>query len=70
MKKVEGDFDRGELVICMSSSGEEIARGLINFSANEAEKIIGKSSETFEKILGYCGDSELIHRDNMVVLSA
>ncbi len=68
VKKVEGDFDRGELVICVSSSGEEIARGLINFSANEAEKIIGKSSESFEEILGYCGDSELIHRDNMVVL--
>ncbi len=68
VKKVEGDFDRGELVICVSSSGEEIARGLINFSAIEAEKIIGKSSESFETILGYCGDSELIHRDNMVVL--
>ncbi len=68
VKKVEGDFDRGELVICESSSGEEIARGLINFSANEVEKIIGKSSESFEEILGYCGDSELIHRDNMVVL--
>ena len=68
VKKVEGEFDRGELVVCVSSSGEEIARGLSNYSAIESGKIIGKSSERFEEVLGYCGNSELIHRDNMVVL--
>ena len=70
VKELTGDFDRGELVTCVSPSGHKVARGLINFSASEAEKIIGKSSDSFEEILGYCGDTELIHRDNMVVLSA
>ena len=68
VKTSTGDFDRGELVTCVSSTGEEVARGLINYSNTETEKIIGRSSNSFQNILGYCGDSELIHRDNMVVL--
>ncbi len=67
VKDIEGNFDRGELVICVSSSGDEIARGMSNYSVAETKKIIGKASDQFESILGYCGDSELIHRDNMVV---
>ncbi len=68
VKEVLGKFDRGELVTCVTSEGHEVARGLTNYSTLDAEKVIGKSSESFEEILGYCGDPELIHRDNMVVL--
>ncbi len=68
VKSIEGKFDRGELVTCLAETGEEVARGLINYSASDTAKIIGKSSDCFEEILGYYGDSELIHRDNMVVL--
>jgi glutamate 5-kinase len=68
VKSVYGHFQRGELVTCVDQSGNEIARGLINYSNAETQKIAGKSSLEFEKILGYTDDPELIHRDNMVLL--
>ena len=68
VSKVEGDFQRGEVVSCISSEGTEIARGLVNYDARESQKIKGKSSEKFESILGYVDDAELIHRDNLVLL--
>jgi glutamate 5-kinase len=68
VKSVSGKFERGELVSCVDESGLEIARGLINYGKAEAQLIAGKSSSEFEKILGYADDSEMIHRDNMVVM--
>ena len=68
VSKVEGDFQRGEVVSCISSEGSEIARGLVNYDARESQKIKGKPSEKFESILGYVDDAELIHRDNLVLL--
>jgi glutamate 5-kinase len=65
--KVDGNFNRGEVVACISEGGDEIARGLINYGAKEANKIIGKPSDQFEKLLGYIDESELIHRDNLVL---
>lgn len=65
---VQGDFERGELVSCLSGDGKEIARGLINYSSLEAQKIIGKKSDNISAILGYIGDRELIHRDNLVLV--
>lgn len=65
---LSGQFNRGELVSCVDAEGVEIARGLINYSANDSSLIIGKSSHEFEQILGYCDDSELIHRDNLVLI--
>ncbi len=68
VKSVSGRFDRGELVSCVDESGVEIARGLVNYGKTDAELIMGKSSVEFEKILGYADDSEMIHRDNIVVV--
>jgi glutamate 5-kinase len=65
---VEGDFARGELVVCCGPDGKEIARGLVNYSADEARRIIGQPSERIESILGYVDEPELIHRDNLVVV--
>jgi glutamate 5-kinase len=65
---VEGDFARGELVVCCSKDGGEVARGLVNYSASEARQIIGQPSERIEAILGYVDEPELIHRDNLVVM--
>lgn len=65
---VEGDFGRGELVSCADAEGREIARGLINYSAQETARIRGQSSEHIEAALGYVNEPELIHRDNLVVL--
>ncbi len=49
-------------------TGKEIARGLVNYSADEARKIMGKASHEIEKTLGYVDEPELIHRDNLVLL--
>ena len=68
VKLVMGGFERGELVSCVSVSGREVARGLINYGADDARKIAGKSSVEFESILGYADEAELIHRDNMVLI--
>jgi glutamate 5-kinase len=68
VRKVEGNFQRGEVVSCISSEGSEIARGLVNYDANESRKIKGEPSEKFEIILGYVDEAELIHRDNLVLL--
>jgi glutamate 5-kinase len=65
---VEGDFERGELVSCLSDTGEEIARGLANYSAEEARRIIGHASDAIESLLGYVDEPELVHRDNLIVL--
>jgi len=66
--QVVGDFKRGELVSCVNQRGREIARGLSNYSQDEAIKIIGLASGEIAKVLGYGGDAELIHRDNLVLL--
>jgi glutamate 5-kinase len=63
-----GQFERGELVGCFDADGHELARGLINYSAAETLRILGKPSAQIEKILGYVDEPELIHRDNLVVL--
>lgn len=68
VKSVSGRFDRGELVSCVDEQGIEVARGLINYGKSDAELIAGKSSAEFEKILGYSDDSELMHRDNIVLI--
>ncbi len=68
VKGVKGNFDRGEVVSCMNRVGQEIARGLVNYSANEARQLQGKASRDIEIILGYVDEPELIHRDNLVVL--
>lgn len=66
--EARGRFERGDLVSCLDSSGIEVARGLINYGAADTDKIIGKASDGFEALLGYEGDKELIHRDNLVLV--
>lgn len=66
--RVEGEFKRGDLVSCIDESSHEIARGLINYSAIETEKILGKSTGEIEAILSYIDEPELINRDNLALL--
>jgi glutamate 5-kinase len=65
---VEGDFLRGEVIACLDENGDEVARGLINYSSDEARLIMRKSTRELEAVLGYIVEPELIHRDNMVSL--
>jgi glutamate 5-kinase len=64
----EGDFIRGDMVICISPTGKEIACGLVNYSSEETLKILKQSSDKIEEILGYIDAPELIHRDNLALI--
>ena len=66
--KIRGNFNRGDLVTCLGSRGKEFARGLVNYSATELEKIRGLRSDQIESTLGYKYSDEVIHRDDLVVL--
>ena len=65
---VSGDFVRGEVVGVVDAGGRELARGLVNYSAEETRRIMRKPSGEIEAILGYVDEPELIHRDNLVLL--
>ena len=69
VKEVKGYFKRGEVVSCLSPEGKEIARGLVNYPDEEARKIIGHTSKQIAGILGYEDEAEMIHRDNLILLS-
>jgi len=65
---VSGNFGRGEVVGCVDAAGREIARGLVNYGAQEAARIVRRPSSDIESVLGYVDEPELIHRDNLVLL--
>jgi glutamate 5-kinase len=66
--KVNRVFDRGDAVSCIGPKGKEFARGLVNYSSSELEKIKGLPSSQIEKVLGFKYSDEAIHRNNLVVL--
>jgi glutamate 5-kinase len=68
VKGIEGEFERGAVVACVAPDGREVARGLVNYSAAESRRILGKPSGEIAGILGYVDEPELIHRDNLVLL--
>lgn len=67
VQAVSGAFRRGEVVACVDPEGAEIARGLVNYSADEIDRLKGRPSGDIESILGYVVEPELIDRDNMVI---
>ena len=67
MTAVEGDFARGDVIAIRDTLGLEVARGLANYSATEARLICRKASAEFEKLLGYTGEPEMVHRTNLVL---
>ncbi|MEY2777031.1 MAG: glutamate 5-kinase [Pseudomonadota bacterium] len=68
--RVDGEFDRGDVVACLSPDGHELARGLVNYSAKDARRILGRPSSQIEAALGFVEEPELIHRDNLVLISS
>jgi glutamate 5-kinase len=68
VKQVSGEFQRGAVVAILDENGRDIARGLVNYSADESRRVAGKASGEIENILGYVDEPELIHRDNLVLL--
>ncbi|MDP3796434.1 MAG: glutamate 5-kinase [Polaromonas sp.] len=67
MTRVDGDFSRGDVIAIRDAEGAEIARGLANYSSSEARLICRKASSEFEKLLGYTGEPEMVHRTNLVL---
>lgn len=65
---VAGSFAFGDAVSCVDKNGVEFARGLVNYTAGEADKIKGLQSSGIERVLGYKDYDEVIHRDDLVVL--
>ena len=66
--EVRGVFQRGATVACLDEQGRDIARGLVNYSAEEVRRVMRKPSSEIEAILGYVDGPELIHRDNLALL--
>jgi glutamate 5-kinase len=67
MVEVQGEFHRGDVIAVRNAAGLEIARGLANYSSSQARLIARKPSAEFERLLGYTGEPEMIHRDNLVL---
>ncbi len=67
VKKIEGDFGRGDAVILRGPDGAEVGRGLVAYDVADAEKIIGRSSADVLVILGFTGRTEIVHRDDLVI---
>ena len=65
----EGEFDVGEAVLVCDPAGASVAKGLVNYSAAELRRIMGKRAEEIEALLGYRNGDEAIHRDNLVLLA-
>jgi glutamate 5-kinase len=70
LKEVQGKFGSGECVRCVDLSGHEFARGLVNYSAAELEKIKGVHSARIDSILGYKLTEEVIHRNDLVLIGS
>jgi glutamate 5-kinase len=66
---VEGEFDRGDAVHLNGPTGAEVARGLTNYSASEIRDIAGLATWEIADRLGYKYFDEVVHRDDLVVLS-
>ena len=67
MTAVQGEFSRGDVIAVRDPAGLEIARGLSNYSSSEARLICRKASAEFERLLGYTGEPEMVHRTNLVL---
>ncbi|MCA9067284.1 MAG: glutamate 5-kinase, partial [Planctomycetaceae bacterium] len=67
--EVQGEFTKGELVSLVDTSGQEIARGLTNYPAHDLQQILGKRTEEISSILGGLPYVEVVHRDNLVLLT-
>jgi glutamate 5-kinase len=64
---VDGDFQKGDAVVLADTQGRDLGRGLTAYGADEARQLIRRKSADFERLLGYRGPDELIHRDDLVL---
>jgi glutamate 5-kinase len=67
VERCEGNFERGDRVDCADAQGRVIARGLCNYASKDVSLICKTPSQSIPEVLGYMGEAELIHRDNLVL---
>jgi glutamate 5-kinase len=69
VKLVEGNFQKGDVISLCRENDQEFARGLTNYASDVLRRIAGRATEEIVKILGHCPYDEVVHRDNLVILS-
>lgn len=69
IRRLEGNFQKGDVISLCRETGEEFARGLTNYSSEELRRIAGQTTEKIVTTLGHCPYDEVVHRDNLVILS-
>lgn len=67
VKRIDGDFQRGDAVVIRDLGGIEIGRGLVAYDAGDALKIAGRPSAEIPNILGIEGRAEMVHRDDLIM---
>jgi glutamate 5-kinase len=67
--EVQGSFNKGDVVALCDADGSEFARGLCNYSSDDAAKIVGLRTEKISEVLGTFPYEEVVHRDNLVVIA-
>ncbi len=68
VSRVSGEFGKGDLVSLRDASGNEVARGLANYSADEIKRIAGRSTDEIAPVLGHCPYDAVVHRDNLALI--
>jgi glutamate 5-kinase len=67
VRRVDGDFDRGDAVIIRGPDGRELGRGLAAYARADAERILGRKSSEIAGVLGFEGAPEIVHRNDMAM---
>ncbi|MGH1481405.1 MAG: glutamate 5-kinase [Geminicoccales bacterium] len=65
---IDGRFERGDPLLIRGPEGQDVAKGLSAYDADDARQIQGQKTEVIASLLGYQGRDELIHRDDLVLL--
>jgi len=66
--KISGNFKKGDNILIIDDNNKDVARALSSFTSEEINKIKGLQSNQIENILGYASKSEIIHKDDIVIL--
>jgi glutamate 5-kinase len=70
VREVIGEFERGDPVTLVAADGRDLGRGLAAYGSEAARQLAGHKSADIERILGFSGRSEIVHRDNLVLLNS
>jgi glutamate 5-kinase len=68
--RAAGRFERGDAVSIVGPDGAEVARGICAYSDGDAARIMGRKSADIEKVLGFRGRDEIVHRDDLVLVKS